>query len=207
MRALLLLLLPSIAHATGRCEDNPTRFDPPTQFSAKEHAFASAGVAAWCEVDEQNQERRGSAKFVELRDVANKVLATLSADPDASRISADKVAQLHQALVARGYGALAKVPNCGFKTAWDGDGVVVDVTRAGKRLARVPLGSGSTRRRGDQQLVVARDGEAIALWATVPDCDGPPPGYFGPDDPGTCYKRETVIAMTLDKPLAAACLK
>jgi len=207
MRALLLLLLPSVAHATGPCEDNPVRFDPPSQYSAKEHAFASPGVAAWCEVDAQDQERRGAAKFVELRDVANKVLATLSADPDAARIHADRVVPLHAALIARGYGALAKVPSCAFKTAWDGDGVVVDVTRAGKRLARVPLGPGSTRRRGDQQLVVTRDGDALALWATVPDCDGPPPGYFGPDDPGTCYKRDTVIAMTLDKALAAACLK
>jgi hypothetical protein len=72
---------------------------------------------------------------------------------------------------------------------WRGATVQLDVMRAGKRVLRTKLGDGSVARRGDQLVrahaLVAQ--KALAVFAIVPACAGPPPGYFGPDDGGTCY--------------------
>jgi hypothetical protein len=42
------------------------------------------------------------------------------------------------------------------------------------------------------------------VFAIVPACGGPPPGYFGPDDGGACYHVDTSRALLVDAP---ACFK
>lgn len=39
--------------------------------------------------------------------------------------------------------------------------------------------------------------KALAVWARSPMCDGPPPGYFGDGDAGTCYKRDEPVFLLL----------
>jgi hypothetical protein len=49
---------------------------------------------------------------------------------------------------------------------------------------------------------------SVAVFAIVPSCAGPPPGYFGPDDGGECYRVNTPVAMLFDVktlPSLAAC--
>ncbi|HWO17306.1 MAG TPA: hypothetical protein VNO30_00965 [Kofleriaceae bacterium] len=48
----------------------------------------------------------------------------------------------------------------------------------------------------------------IAVWLRQPGCAGPPPGYFGPNDPGTCYPDDKIEVPILDAkklPALASC--
>jgi hypothetical protein len=38
------------------------------------------------------------------------------------------------------------------------------------------------------------------VFVRVPQCSGPPPGYFGKDDPGTCYRDDFAFTTALDVP-------
>jgi hypothetical protein len=49
---------------------------------------------------------------------------------------------------------------------------------------------------------------AVAVWAIIPSCSGPPPGYFGPDDAGDCYEVDSVALTMVEvasTPALAAC--
>jgi hypothetical protein len=221
MRALLALVMSAgAAHAEGLCENTPLRFDPPTMFDAKTQSFAIPASQAWCDVTEDNQEKRGTVAFVQLRDVHDKVLANVSGatGADATHLQAaigafEKLSGLHAALVKRGYAPLdGKLAKCTVKTKWTGvtagdrgwqDGtVVLELARGGKQLQQVTLGAGTAQRRGDQQVRTHAIGTQLAVFATVPSCDGPPPGYFSAGDAGDCYQKDQVSVRLID---ATAC--
>jgi hypothetical protein len=221
--AVLAIAMP--AGATGICENTEARYDPPELFDETTQSFAIQVSQPWCEVVEGGSlgETRGTVSFVELRDVHDKVLGILSTatGQDAVRLQAAvgafeavPLGKLHATLVARGYAPLVtKGSRCTLATAWtEGDTIggwrgatlQLDVEHAGKRILRTKLGAGSAARRGDQVLrshVLAKQ-SAIAVLAIVPSCAGPPPGYFGADDPGECYRVDTPVAMLVD---ATAC--
>lgn len=219
------------AHATGVCENTETHYDPPELFDESTRSFAIPGSQPWC--DEQQDggsldEQRGTVSFVELRDVADKVLGRLStaSGADARHLKAsagdfDAIAfgKLHATLLARGYQPLVAPAKCRLATEWTdvesaggwrGATLQLDVTSGGKPIAHTVLGKGSIARRGDQLVrahVLAKQ-SAIAVFAIVPSCAGPPPGYFGPSDGGDCYRVDTPVVLLLDAkttPALAAC--
>jgi hypothetical protein len=174
-------------------------------------------------------ENRGTVEFVELRDVNNHVIGILSTvqGADAERLwravgvfEEIPVGKLHATLLARGYAPLVvRAKDCKLSTAWTdvepgggwrGATLQLDVQRSGKRLLRAPLGKGSIERRGDQFIrahVLAKQA-SVAVFAIVPSCAGPPPGDFGPDFGGECYRVNTPVAMLFDAktlPSLAAC--
>ena len=112
--------------------------------------------------------------------------------------------KLHKTLLARGYKPLATKTKCTLKLAW------TDVAKSGGwhdanlqldvgrvRPTRLLLGTGSIERRGDQWLRIHVMKSSIAIFAIVPSCAGPPPGYFGADDGGDCYKVDTPHALAI----------
>jgi len=141
--------------------------------------------------------------------------------------------KLHATLVQRGYAPIVALTKCKLAGAWtDVDPLPssppppptspvvfhswraatlqLDVTAGGKRLHRVKLGVGSIERRGDQVLRghVRAKSSAIAVFAIVPSCAGPPPGYFGPDDGGDCYRKSEPVVLQLEAkstPTVAVC--
>ncbi len=218
------------ASATGLCENTPVRYDPPELFDEATQSFAVSASQAWCDVnDETLTETYGAVSFVELRDTHDKVLAILSTaqGADATHLRTARgdfepiaVGKLHATLVARGYKPIvSKTKGCKLSTAWTdadsrdgwrGAALQLDVQRGKTRLSRVQLGEGSAARRGDQWFrahVLAKQ-STIAVFAIVPSCGGPPPGYFGTADGGSCYHDDTPIVVTLDAtttPALAAC--
>jgi len=211
------------AFATGLCENVGPRYDPPELFDEATQSFAINVSQPWCEQIEDHgtfDEKRGTVAFVELRDIHSKVIGRLSAaqgeDADHLRsvigdFDAIAVGKLHTTLLARGYKPVVAPKSCKLTTAWtdvaSGGGwraasVQLDVMRAGKQLVRTKLGDGSIQRRGDQVVrahALAKQ-KAFAVFAIVPACAGPPPGYFGPEDGGDCYHVDTPVVMLLAAP-------
>ncbi len=225
----VVLVLARTAHATGPCENTETRYDPPELFDEATQSFAIPASQPWCDVTVTNDvvydEVRGAVSFVELRDVRGNVLGRLSTaqGPDADHLTAHGAfepvpfGKLHATLLQRGYKPLVAAKNCKLQAVWAdieppggwrGASLSLDVVHAGKQVARILLGRGSVVRRGDQIIrshVLAKSA-GIAVLAIVPSCAGPPPGYFGSDDAGDCYKVDTPVAtMLMPSPALAAC--
>jgi len=225
MKALVVLvLLARSAYATGFCENTERIYDPPEMFDETSQSFAIPGTQAWCDHVLDNgfpvDEQRGSVKFVELRDVFNHVIGVLSTaqGDDADHLQKFvgdfeyiPYGKLHATLVQRGYKPIVAVTKCKLAGAWTdvdppankswrGAALQLDVTAGGKRLHRVKLGDGAIERRGDQLIRghTRAKGSAIAVFATVPSCAGPPPGYFGPDDGGVCYRKNEPVVLQLE---------
>lgn len=222
------------AHAIGLCENTPRHYDPPRLYSEAAQAFAIAGTQEWCEEQQDaGGEVRGKVAFVELRDLTGKVIGLLSSarGPDASRMT-DLVgafeevtaARLAATLKQRGYlplQATSPRSRCTVRTTWSAapkesvNGypaakLSLDVLAGAKRIARIDLGLGARDRKGAAaargQFLPKRS--SLAVWASVPTCEGPPPGYFGPDDRGVCYPVDGTRLMVLDAtttPAIAAC--
>jgi hypothetical protein len=217
----VLLMTASHAHATGVCENTSAHYDPPELFDEGTQSFAIPALQPWCEEVQSGgaiDEKRGSVSFVELRDVHDKVLGILSTatGDDAGHLKAAvgafeavPLGKLHSTLLKRGYvPVVSKAKGCKLTTVWTDVGksggwrgatLQLDLENAGKRLLRMKLGTGSIARRGDQIVrghVIAKQ-PAIAIFAIVPACAGPPPGYFGPDDTGDCYQVDTPVVMMI----------
>jgi hypothetical protein len=229
----VVMVTARVAHATGPCENVGPRYDPPELFDDKTRSFAIPVSQPWCDVEWQGgavDENRGAVAFVELRDVDNHVIGVLSAAQGADAEHLQRAVgafeavprKFHAAIVARGYAPLVpRARDCKLTTAWTdvdpekprgwrGATLQLDVTRGGKRLLRVQLGRGNAERRGDQFIRVHAMAKqsSLAVFAIVPSCAGPPPGYFGPDDGGDCYHVNTPVALLLDArahPELAAC--
>ncbi|HUJ61225.1 MAG TPA: hypothetical protein VLX92_22130 [Kofleriaceae bacterium] len=222
MKALVVaLLVARTAGATGPCENVGVRYDPPELFDEATQSFAIPASQPWCDVEEHGgalDEVRGEVAFVELRDVSGHVLGTLSTaiGADADHLKAARGAfeaipygKLHATLVKRGYAPLVAIGHCKLATTWTDLGppagwrtgtLQLDVIAGGKTLVRSKLGDGSVARRGDPIVRahgLARGG-AVAVFAIVPSCAGPPPGYFGPDDGGDCYHVDTPVVIRLE---------
>jgi len=222
---------------TGPRYDPPELFDAKTQSFAIPASQPWCDVTVDGEVLPPGELRtgavideiRGAVSFVELRDVNNHVIAILSVarGADAEHLEqavgvfeAVPSGKLHATLLARGYAPLVtRAKDCKLSTAWTdveagrgwrGATLQLDVQRSGKRLLRSPLGKGSIERRGDQFIrahVLAKQA-SLAVFAIIPSCAGPPPGYFGPDDDGDCYHVNMPVATLLDaktSPSLAAC--
>jgi hypothetical protein len=235
IHALVMVgVLARSAYATGVCENTERSYDPPELFDEATQSFAIPVTQPWCDVVVTNDvvydEVRGTVRFVELRDVSNQVVGVLStAQGDDAKHLREHVGdfehvpygKLHATLVKRGYAPIVAPKKCALAGAWTdvdppasrtwrGAVLQLDVVAGGKRLQRMKLGDGSVTRRGDQLVrghAVAKQ-TAIAVFATVPSCAGPPPGYFGPDDGGDCYQVNTPVVLKLDPkstPPLAAC--
>jgi hypothetical protein len=229
---VLVIILARAAHATGVCENTEPRFDPPELFDETTQSFAVQGSQPWCDEVQDGgaiDEARGAVSFVMLRDVHDKVLGILSTaqGDDAKHLTAMvgkfeavPLGKLHATLLKRGYKPLAqRAKDCKLATAWTDiappggwrDATLqLDVKIGSKQLSRTRLGTGSIERRGDQfvRAHVLRQQLAIAVFAIVPSCAGPPPGYFGPDDGGMCYRVDRPLAFLLEArntPALAAC--
>ena len=233
----VLMLAARTAAATGVCENTPRHYDPPRLYSETEDAFAVFASQDWCDEVVSGgtiDEVRGKVHFVELRDIRGTVLAILSSarGKDAQRVTDligafDPVspAKLAGTLKARGYLPLMstgpKPRRCSVRTAWrpapketvngfPAATLSLEVLAGGKRLTRVELGLAARDRKPAAvvraQWLPKRSG--VAVWAIVPSCAGPPPGYFGADDAGDCYQVDNVALMVIDAtatPELAAC--
>jgi hypothetical protein len=86
----------------------------------------------------------------------------------------------------------------------------IAVVSSGKRLFGWPAGTFAVQREKDVAVhgyFLAR-ARLLVVWSVAPRCEGPPPGYFGPDDGGTCHdKDETALHLVRaeDQPLLAGC--
>jgi hypothetical protein len=228
----IVLFCAAQAHAIGLCEDVETRFDAPELFDEATRSFAIPASQGWCDELQDGGslgEKRGTVPFVQLRG-AHGVLGVLStaSGADADRLKAaagtfEAVAfgKLHATLLKRGFAPLAgALKGCKITTAWTDVAAAggwrsatlqLEVVRAGKPVLRKPLGQGSIARKGDQvvRAHVLADRSGIAVFAIVPSCEGPPPGYFGPDDGGQCYRVDTPVVLMIDaksEPALAGCL-
>lgn len=221
---IVLGLAPRTAEAIGRCENTPRTYEPPRLFSEQEQAFAVSATQAWCEERDEMNEDRGEIAFVELRDLNGDVVGILSSarGKDAQRLERlvrafEPVAagKLDGVLEARGFAPLAATSRgktrCEVLTAtspapketvngFPAARVFVDVHGGGKRLARVDAGLAAQQR--EYELVALGHAMAkrpvIAVWMRRPSCSGPPPGYFGPDDGGSCYPDDEIQILLFD---------
>jgi hypothetical protein len=224
---LVVILFARSAAATGVCENLPRHYDPPRLYSEAEDAFAVFASQDWCDEVERGgalDEVRGKVHFVELRDTRGTVLGILSSarGKDAQRVT-DLIgvfepvspAKLPGVLKARGYLPLTssgpKPRRCSVRTAWraapketvngfPAATLSVEVLAGGKRVTRVELGL-AARDRKPAAIVRAQwlpKRSAVAVWAIVPSCSGPPPGYFGADDPGSCYEVDSVALTVIE---------
>lgn len=221
---IVLGLAPRTAEAIGRCENTPRTYEPPRLFSEQEQAFAVSGTQAWCEERDELNEDRGAIAFVELRDLDGDVVGILSSarGKDARRLERlvgpfEPVAagKLDGVLAARGFAPLAAIARgkarCEVRTTtspapketvngFPAARVFVDVHGGGTRLARVD--AGLTAQQRQHELVALGHAMAkrplIAVWVRRPSCSGPPPGYFGPDDAGSCYPDDEIQILRFD---------
>jgi hypothetical protein len=221
---IVMGLAPRTAEAIGRCENTPRAYEPPTLFSEQEQAFAVPATQAWCEERDEMNEDRGEIAFVELRDVDGDVVGILSSarGKDARRLEDlvggfEPVAagKLDGVLKARGFAPLAATTSgktrCEVRTdtspapketvnGFPAARVFVDVHGGGKRLARIDAGLAAQQRQYELvalgHAMVKRP--VIAVWVRRPSCSGPPPGYFGPDDGGSCYSVDEIQVLRFD---------
>jgi hypothetical protein len=202
----VVLMLARAAGAIGMCEDVAIHYRAPTLFSESDNAFAVPATQDWCETT-ATDEKRGTIELVELRGLDGKIVAVLSTakGADAAHLTAAvgsfvAVPDVARALAQRGYAPLVASTQCKASLTWskapDRDpwppiamGLAIS---GGSKLA---LGIASVARKGDAlvrtHLFPKR--HAIAVWALLPTCAGPPPGYFGSDDAGSCYPIDTPI--------------
>ncbi|MGN6105508.1 MAG: hypothetical protein ACTHU0_10420 [Kofleriaceae bacterium] len=230
--AASLALATRTAGATGLCENVGTLYDPPRWFSETEETFVVPAHHRWCEeqdpVETGDPELRGSFDFFEVRNLKNEIVEVLASarGKTAQRLTELKgkftsvpAGRLAATLEKRGYrslaaGATSPAGGCTVRSTWTHQrggrtGKIFLEVRAGtQELVRKEIGEGATSRRGKAvvraQLLAKR--AAIAAWALVPTCDGPPPGYFGPDDPGECYPNDAPKMIVLDAATTPAIL-
>lgn len=197
MRAVLLVLVATPAWATGICENTPRNYGSPTLVAGD--VFAVPGTQAWCE-DIDGRARRGVVSFVELRDPGG-VKTTLATSakhlPDA-----EVVPSIPAALAARGFKPLAASRTCKVHRQW-GRSVEIDRGWPARMLA-LEIGTKTDVVATEIDLVPRQRQRAVRVvlhfakpdvlvYVRRPTCSGPPPGYFGKDDPGACYAEDEVI--------------
>lgn len=221
----VLLLAARTAGATGVCENVSRHYDPPRLYSETEDAFAVFASQDWCDEVERGgalDEERGKVHFVELRDTKGAVVGILSSarGKDAQRVTDlvgafDPVpaAKIAGTLKARGYLPLASTSpkRCTVRTSWraapketvngfPAATLSIDVLAGAKRVTRVELGLAARDRKG-AAIVRAQwlpKRTAVAVWAILPTCSGPPPDYFGADDAGACYEADNVALVMVE---------
>jgi hypothetical protein len=217
MRVLFVLLaLASPAYATGFCENTPRHVGPPKFVHEADGVFALPFTQDWCD-EKDGVEKRGVVSGVELRD-ATGVKAVLATAGAVKRLEAmgetvDTVKSIDAELKARGFRPLVKkTAACTVRTAWQNEKdpsngwpagkLGVDVVAGKQKVASVEIGIAARKRRGDVVIAAHFAKPKVLVFARLPTCSGPPPGYFGPDDGGDCYTEDEPVIRVLD---AAAC--
>ena len=225
---LFALLIPWAAHATGVCEGTGTRYQAPTLFAESSELFAVPATASWCEERQNEgsiEEVRGTVTYTELRDVRGRVVTSLSEATGKDRIELAKIVGSAEWLAPgmtatwlkdKGFapiqatGPVAR-ENCAVHATWKAApkeqingfpaarlGVEL---RAGKKVVhRLQLGLAAETRKGSERVVAHffKTKRMVALFTLLPTCEGPPPGYFGPDDPGSCYDVDVLGMWVVD---------
>lgn len=214
------------AQATGVCENNPRQFEPSVSWSATEKQLAIPATQDWCEEKDEGGtlgEQRGTVRFVEIRDISGTVVERLSSERGAQAkrlkesVGEFKVVpseKMPQTLKARGFvplsaKAVSPAGGCTTRLKWaksketvngfPAGSVSVEVVAAKKVLASADLGLAARQRRGDLALrsLFIADGKSVVVWARVPQCSGPPPGYFDKDFAGDCYAGDEIVIKQL----------
>lgn len=224
--AAALVGAPAAAQAMGLCENLSAtwRLD---SVSERASQIVISGELEWCEETDDGEER-GVVHAAQIRDFSDQVAqwylreTGVAAAQHLGRIAQNDAAlpmdKLTERKKAQDFVAperLLKSPSgrCSAKVVEKkGDADAVDltltVTVGGKVVWSTPLGEGvaSDEERSVLPLFLPEK-RALLIWAALPRCEGgPPPGYFGEDDPGECYV-ETALVLKLQKaegtPLAA----
>lgn len=235
---LASLSVAGVAQATGICENNPRRYRTEVSYSPQEGRVATAATQAWCEEKERDgvlSEQRGTVPFVEIRDRKGTVIERLSGATGAQAarlkeyvgdVTSLSDAALVQQLRSRGFVPLperAVSPSgaCSVRSSWKKSDtrqngfpagqVSVDVLAGHTRLASIEVDVLAAHKRRTEVALRAMflpSERALLLWLRLPQCEGPPPGYFGKGDPGTCYPIEQLVLKLLsvaDQPALSAC--
>lgn len=235
---LASLSLAGVAQAIGICENNPRRYLTEVSYSLKEGRVAMVATQAWCEEKEKNGvlgEQRGTVQFVEIRDRKGTVLEYLSSatGPQAARLKeyvgeAKSLPEevLLQQLRSRGFEPLpeqAGSPSgaCSVRSTWTKSDnrqndfpaglVSIEVMAGQARLAHIELDDLAAQGRRTEVALRAMflpSERALLLWIRLPQCGGPPPGYFGKGHPDTCYPKDRVVLKLLSErehPALSAC--
>jgi hypothetical protein len=204
--AVVVLACSREAGAIGMCEDVAIHYRAPTLYSESDNAFAVPATQDWCDAGTVD-DKRGTIELVELRGIDGKVVAILSTvtGADAAHLTAAvggfvAVPDLAHALEQRGYVPLVASSRCTVAITWSRapapdpwPPIAMGLAIAGS--SKLALGIAAAARKGDAlvRAHVLPKRHAIAIWALLPTCAGPPPGYFGSDDAGMCYPVDTPI--------------
>lgn len=165
------------------------------------------GDLEWCEETDEGEER-GVLHTAQVRDVSGKVSQWYlrESGKEAARrlagvtraVAPLPMSKLDERKKAEGFLApksLQKSPSgrCEASVAATKKGDALSLTLRiavdGKEAWSAPIGDGVASEVKRQVLpLYLPTSRSVLLWATLPRCaGGPPPGYFGDDDPGECY--------------------
>jgi hypothetical protein len=177
--------------------------------------------AAWCDETDDGV-KRGTLSYVEIRDLGDRVIARLSSQRGAADEPIGELKKLvryvprerlARELERRGFPRAGAAPGAaaercvaravrGGRTAMDGfpaTRVSLAVMQGQRELLRRRLGAAAAQRRAELEVRshLLVEERALAVWIRLPACEGPPPGYFGPKDRGTCHKLDKVRVQLL----------
>ncbi|MCA9665075.1 MAG: hypothetical protein KC503_05785 [Myxococcales bacterium] len=212
----VLTIIPTVASATDICEDTPITYSA-RAVSASAGLLLVDGLMAWCTKTGSTPpgEKRGKLRFAAVRSLGG-VTRAWFVDRTTARLRAEFRRRL-RARAQRPLASLAAYkkrlgfqPLARFRVSPRGCYArvdkVADKAKAGSfasstiRLLVFARGERKkpllARRLGHADdeaghsvltaFVSKRDG--VVAWVDLGRCAGPPPGYFGSEDPGTCYK-------------------
>lgn len=208
---------PGIARATGACENLTTSYSVVGINRGGQRVLVEAS-RQWCfddgETDKDDEPdgltmlvldkrgrvlRRFDSKPPSYGDLSD---LTLGANVKPERMAALKPLKLRLKFVEAD---TLDLPRCtksivskGLKTSpkeFSSARAKVVLTRKGKRvwsksLGRVDVGD-SGPLAAAEFFAVPGAPKRLLVWSSTGECDGPPPGYFGPDDGGECYEAWT----------------
>jgi len=234
----LTLLAPApSAHAVGACENTPITYEL-VGMSAATGQVLVKGEQEYCDVDDSGgsiEEDRGSVPFFQVRDLGGKGKTTWflrrNSVTTRARFSSGTLPRKTKSFKAlrklrkkRSFtpaAKLAKAPSGACSVKVEGadepevDGefpetvVTVSVHAKGKRIWSENLGAAAIAAGPRVLSMWSKTRKSLVLWADLPSCSGPPPGYFE-GDAGDCYPEHEpyVVERPLaDNPTLAVCFK
>lgn len=224
--ALTMSMVTGSAHAIGLCEGLETTY---TLEAVDEAAglLLVRGTTETCSETDSGDEKRATLSFAQLVGLDGKVHRTFGKRRHA-RALADQlgVAKVEPTKLLKdlqskktmvpararsGPGASPCTTRVARKRAGKRDGFPqVDVTvtiGAGKPLKTVALGAAAKDAGQQVTTLFLPKRRAVAIWSVTGSCSGPPPGYFGEEDEGTCQAelamRVRLLSVVKGGPLEA----
>lgn len=204
--ALAVVLAPGAAGATGLCENTTSTWKLAAVSEQARQALVE-GEVEWCE-EKDDEEVRGTVRVAQLRTFDGKIVRWY-ADPVKradDRLGAKGVRPLNELDAVRSKGAFRPIAE--LRTGAGGrcssrvvvgetnDGgaeemapVTLELLIDGKKRTELSLGDAVATEEGKQaEALFLPTARLVLVWWSLPTCEGgPPPGYFGEDDPGECY--------------------